>query len=232
MRLLLAAALLAAASAQAAAAFPARITAEYEVTNLGIRIGRVTETFTRKGDEYRIESVTRSEGPLRIFLDDQVTLESTGRIVGGNLRPMHFEQRRARDPRRDVDAVFDWDRGVIRSTFRGERNDLPLPGDTQDRISLMYQFMRATPGEGVMKVPMSNGRKVEVYTYRFVSEERIATPAGEFDTWHFERVGVGPRENKAQVWLARNRLNFPVRIVFDDHRGLRLEQNLTHLETH
>jgi hypothetical protein len=38
---------------------------------------------------------------------------------------------------------------------------------------------------------MSNGRKVELYTYRFVDEVRIATPAGEFDTLHFERVTSG-----------------------------------------
>ena len=224
----LAAALVIAASQ--AVAMPNEITAEYEVTNLGIRIGRVHETFHRKGEDYRIHSVTRSEGPLKVFLDDQVTLESSGKIGPEGLKPIHFEQKRAKDSRRDVEAVFDWERGVIRTTFRGERNVLPLPKDTQDRLSLMYQLMRATAAGGAMQVPMSNGRKVEVYTYRFVAEERISTPAGHFDTLHFERVTTSPRDNKAQVWLAKDRFNFPVRIVFDDHKGLRLEQNLVAMQ--
>lgn len=227
---LLVAAIVAPAAQALAVPMPNDITAEYEVTNLGIRIGRVQETFQRKGDDYRIQSVTRSEGPLKIFLDDQVTLESSGKIVASGLKPMHFEQRRAKDSRRDVDAVFDWERGVIRTTFKGEHNVLPLPKDTQDRLSLMYQLMRATAADGAMKVPMSNGRKVEVYTYRFVNEQRISTPAGEFDTLHFERVVTGPKDNRAQVWLAKDRFNFPVRIVFDDHKGLRLEQNLVALQ--
>ena len=62
---------------------------------------------------------------------------------------------------------------------------------------------------------MSNGRKVERYTYRLVGEVRLATPAGEFETMHFERVVESARESKAEVWLAKDRFNFPVRVVFD-----------------
>lgn len=214
-----------------ALAIPTEITAEYEVTNSGVRIGRVNETFTRKGDDYFIQSVTRSEGPLKVLFDDQVTLESTGKVVGSGLRPMRFEQRRARDSRRDVDATFDWERRVLRSTFRGESSEVPLPRNTQDRLSLMYQFMRARAVEGEMKVPMSNGRKVEMYTYRLVREEKLATPAGEFDTLHFERVTSMPTDSRADVWLAKDRFNFPVRVVFDDPKGFRLDQMLVALQT-
>ncbi len=224
------AALLLAVSADAVA-IPNEITAEYEVTNLGIRIGHVSESFVRKGDDYFIQSVTRAEGPLKIFLDDQVTLESSGKIGPRGLKPLHFGQRRAGDARKNVEATFDWERGVILSTFRGERSELPLPRDTQDRLSLMYQFMRLDRSLAAMKVPMSNGRKVEVYTYRFVNEERLSTPAGVFDTLHFERVTTDPGDNKAQVWLAKDRHNFPVRVVFDDHKGFRLEQTLLALQT-
>ncbi|MEO7743280.1 MAG: DUF3108 domain-containing protein [Usitatibacter sp.] len=214
-----------------ALAIPNEITAEYQVMNSGVKIGRVNETFTRRGDDYFIQSVTRSEGPLKLIFDDQVTLESSGKIVGTGLKPLRFEQKRARDPRRDVDATFDWERAVMRSTFRGESSEVPLPADTQDRLSLMYQFMRARAVEGAMKVPMANGRKVEIYTYRLVREERITTPAGEFDTMHFERVTSTPNESRADVWLAKDRFNFPVRIVFDDPKGFRLDQMLVLLHT-
>lgn len=228
MRLLAAALLLACTDALA---IPEHIRAEYEITSLGITIGRVHETFERKGEDYTIHSVTRAEGPLKLLLDEQITLESTGKVVPSGLKPMRFGQRRAKDSRRDVDATFDWERGVIHSTFRGERSEIPLPRNTQDRISLMYQFMKVTPRDGAMRVPMSNGRKVDMYAYRLVNEERLATPAGEFDTLHFERVTESGKQAKAEVWLAKDRHNFPVRIVFDDPRGLRLEQTLVALQT-
>jgi len=128
-------------------------------------------------------------------------------------------------------AVFDWDQGVLHSEFRGETSLVPLPRETQDRISMMYQFMNMPTHEGTFVILMSNGRKVEHYSYRLVNEVRIKTPAGEFDTFHFERVTYSPKESRAEVWLAKERDNFPVKVVFDDPKGLRLEQDLIALQT-
>lgn len=226
------AALLLLAASTAAFAIPNEITAEYSLTNHGIEIGRVSESFTRRGDTYSIQSVTRSEGVLKLVFDDQIVLESSGRIDEGGLRPLRFGQRRIRDSSRDIAATFDWDNGVMHSRFKGEDKDVPLPKETQDRISMMYQFMNLTaPADGQEVVlAMANGRKVEHYTYRLVGQPRIKTPAGEFDTWHFKRVTYTPRESRAEVWLAKQRYNFPVRVVFDDPDGLRLEQSLVALQ--
>jgi len=84
---------------------------------------------------------------------------------------------------------------------------------------------------GNLTLSMASGRKVESYTYRLVDEVRIGTPAGEFDTLHFERVTGKANDRHVEVWLAKERHNFPVRIVFDDPRGLRVEQTLVALKT-
>ena len=214
-----------------ALAVPVEITAQYELTNKGITIGRVSESFARKGDTYTISSVTRSEGILKIIYDEQITLQSAGKVNDKGLQPLRFEERRTREPKRDVSATFDWERGVLESRFRGETTQHALPRETQDRISMMYQFMHLKPRAGNLVMAMSNGRKIEHYTYRLVDEVRIATPMGEFDTLHVERVTYGPKESKAEVWLAKDHHNIPVRVVFDDPRGLRLEQNIVALQT-
>jgi uncharacterized protein DUF3108 len=216
------------AASTAAHGVPTEITAEYSLTNHGVEIGRVNESFVRKGDTYTIQSVTRSEGVLKLVLDDRITLESSGRVLPEGLQPLRFGQRRAKDASRDIAATFDWDAGVMNSRFKGEDKDVPLPKHAQDRISMMYQFMNmAAPAAGAEVVlAMANGRKVEHYTYRLVDEPRIKTPAGEFETWHFRRVTFTPKESHAEVWLAKERHNFPVRVVFDDPGGLRLEQTL------
>jgi hypothetical protein len=214
-----------------ALAAPSRVTAEYELLNGGLTIGRVHESYVRKGDSYEIHSVSRSEGLLKALYDEQITLRSTGRVLEEGLRPLRFDEKRTREPKRDVNATFDWDRGIMHSRYRGEVSQHVLPPATQDRISMMYQFMHIKPRAGNMVLSMSNGRKVERYTYRLVSEDRIATPAGEFDSFHFERVTSGPNDRHVEVWLAKDRHNFPVRVVFDDPRGLRVEQTLVALKT-
>jgi hypothetical protein len=214
-----------------AAAMPTRIAAEYELTNRGLTIGRVSESYVRNGDAYEIQSVSRAEGVLKLLYDEQITLQSTGRVGAAGLKPLQYEERRVREPRRDVNASFDWEKGIMHSRYRGETSQHPLPPATQDRISMMYQFMHVKRRAGELTLAMSNGRKVEHYTYRFVDEPRISTPAGEFDTLHFERVTSGPNDRHVEVWLAKERHNFPVRVVFDDPRGLRVEQSLVTLRT-
>ena len=218
-------------SAAPALAMPSEISAEYQLTNNGITIGRVQESFVRTADTYTISSVSRAEGILKVLYDEQITLSSAGRVVNGNLQPLKFAERRVRDPQRSVNAVFDWEQGVLQSQFKGETSQVPLPRDTQDRISMMYQFMNLPTRQGNFVILMSNGRKVEHYTYRLVDEVRIKTPAGEFNTFHFERVTYGPKESRAEVWLAKERENFPVRVVFDDPKGLRLQQDLVAIQT-
>lgn len=220
------------ATALPALAIPGEITAQYELSNKGITIGRVSETFVRKGDTYTITSVSRSEGLLKMIYDETITLQSTGRMTENGLQPLRFEERRTREPaKRDVTATFDWERGVMHSRFRGESSEHPLPRGTQDRMSMMYQFLFLKPRAGNLVMTMSNGRKIEHYTYRLVEEVRIVTPMGEFDTLHVERVTYSPRESKADVWLAKAHDNFPVRVVFDDPKGLRVEQTVVALQT-
>ena len=224
MKFFLASLLLASASALAA---PSEITAQYTLAHkaLGV-IGRVDETYSRNGDSYSIRSVSRSEGALKVFLDDQIVLESSGKVNSHGLQPLNFGQRRANSTKGEVRATFDWDKGIMHSVHGGERSEIPLPRETQDRISVMYQFMNLPLGSAPVTMPMSNGRKVDVYTYRFVDEVRLTTPAGDFDTLHYARVTADPKESKAEVWLAKSHFNIPVRVVFDDPKGLRLEQTL------
>lgn len=227
MRIL--AALAACLLAAPALALPTQVEAEYRISTAGIAIGHVSETYVRTGDAYRIESTTRTEGVFRLFRDDAVVVRSTGRVGAGGLQPARFEQRRAGDASRDILAEFDWGKSVLRSEYRGEATTHALPPGTQDRLSIMYQFMNLAPGGDRVRMHMSNGRKVDLYTYRKVGEPRLATPAGEFATTHYERVLDSEGENRAQLWLARDHFNFPVRIVFEDAKGLRLEQTIVSL---
>jgi hypothetical protein len=226
-----AALLVATALSTPALALPTEVEAEYRVTTAGLTIGRVVETFHRDGDAYRIRSTTRSEGILKVFRDDTVTLRSEGRVGPQGLRPLRFEQTIRTDRARDIRAEFDWNRHLLLTDYRGEHSTHALPDGTQDRLSVLYQFMFLTRADPLVSMYMSNGRRVTQYTYRRAEEAPLDTPGGRFDTVRYERVTESERENRAQVWLARDRFNLPVKVVFEDTHGLQLEQLLVSLTT-
>ena len=218
-------------SSLAAASPPTQIEAQYVVTtNGGITIGRASETFTRKGDAYSIRSDTRSDGALKVFLDDQYTVESTGKVDGDGLRPLEYTERRAKDNKRDLKSTFDWKMSVMHTVLRGEPSDYWFPPGTQDRISIMYQFTHMKELGPILEIPMADRRKVRVYTYALVEEGKVATPAGEFDARHYRRVITDGDDTRVDVWLAKDKYNFPVRVIFDEPRRFKLEQSLVALD--
>ena len=217
--------------ASTAWAAPTAVDAEYRIARNGLPIGRITETYAREGATYRIESVTRTDGVLKLLYDDSITLQSEGRFGAGGLVPLRFEQRRARDRSRDIRATFDWDRAVMHSEYKGEMQDHALPAGTQDRLSIMYQFMNVRPLGNEVTLNMSNGRKVELYRYRKVDEPVLSTPAGDFETLHYARVTESEHESKAEIWIAKDRYQLALRAIFDDSSGARLEQSLLSLST-
>ena len=217
--------------AASAASQPTQIEAQYIVTtNGGITIGRASEVFSRKGDSYSIRSETRSDGALKAFLDDQITVESSGRVDKEGLKPLEYSERRAKDNKRDLKSTFDWKINVMHTELRNDPSDYWFPPGTQDRISVMYQFMHMKELGETLTIPMAERRKINTYTYKLIGQERTATPAGEFDTRHYQRVTQDPKDTKVDVWLAKDRFNFPVRVIFDDPKGFKLEQLLVALD--
>ena len=217
----------------AAAAQPTQIEAEYVVTtNGGITIGRAKASFNRTGDTYSIKSETRSDGALKVFLDDQFTAESTGRIDAEGLKPLEYTERRAKDNKRDFKSTFNWNNNVVHTVLRDEPSDAWFPPGTQDPLSSYYQFMHMKELGDTIAIPMADRRRIDAYTYKLVGEERIATPAGEFHTRHYQRIPpVQPiptdrKEPKVDLWFAKDRYNFLVRVSIDDPRGYRLDQSL------
>ena len=73
-------------------------------------------------------------------------------------------------------------------------------------------------------MPMATARKIEFYTYRRGEVSSPRPPANS--RRHYERVVTDAKQTRAEVWLAKDRFNFPVRVVFDEPRSLRLEQDL------
>lgn len=212
----------------ALAAVPQQITATYSLTKQGQQIGTVTENFKQTEDRYQLESVTSAIGIYALFMKGKIRLLSSGEVTGQGLRPRHFEHHRAADPAKTVQADFDWEKMNLTHSFDGRTESIALEPGTQDRISMQYQFMFALPGKEDIRLFMTTGKKLNLYHYRVAGEEKITTPAGQFQTIHLIKQHAAD-EDGTEIWLAKKRHFFPVRIVVEERNGSKLEQNLTSL---
>ena len=183
LRLLLATPLVAAS--WVCAAPPAAVNAHYEVHKDGLHVATVSEAYEQRGSAYSIVSESNPAGLLAIFVRTRIKVTSTGNITPAGLRPDQLEYGRLDDASKNVSARFDWKTEQLSMTFDGRNESIALPKDTQDRLSLMYQFM-FLPAERLANLAfhMTNGKKIEAYRYQLAGRETLDTALGKLHTVH------------------------------------------------
>jgi len=230
LRLLLAALLVAAGWAIAAP--PAAVKAHYEVHKDGLHVATVSEAFEQRGTGYSIVSESNPAGLLAIFVRTRIKVTSTGSVTPAGLRPDQLEYGRLDDASKNVSARFDWKTDQLSMTFDGHNETIALPKDTQDRLSLMYQFM-FLPAERLANLAfhMTNGKKIEAYRYQLAGRETLNTALGKLDTVHLIKQR-DPGDNAVEVWLAPEYHHLPVKVLIVENDGSKYEQTITRIETH
>ncbi|MDD5240187.1 MAG: DUF3108 domain-containing protein [Sulfuricella sp.] len=210
-------------AAQAAA--PLHTSAVYSFSKQGQKIGTVTETFRQSDGRYQLESVTTGIGIFVLL--GKIRLASSGEVTDKGLRPLHFEDHRGAGKPNVTQVDFDWEKKNITFRFDGKTESIALEPGTQDRISMLYQFMFAPP-KGDINLFMTSGKKLNQYQYKLAGEEKVTTPAGQFKAVHLIKQRTAD-EDGTEIWLAKDRRYFPVRIVIEERSGAKIEQNLISL---
>lgn len=222
--LLLAFGLFAAAAAQAAT--PREMSLEYDLYRNGLKLGQVTDTFTRSGDRYTLTSETRASGPLKALWPGSIRLESTGDITRQGLRPEQFLHARSDSPHKLARARLDWKQRSIAWQYKGESwtADGLLDG-AQDQLSQVYQFMFAPTLPADYRLQVVSGRNLNDYRYARSEGGAIETPLGPLVTQQYQRITRQADEKAVTVWVAPARNNLPVQIRVSED-GVTLEQRL------
>ncbi len=212
------------------AAPPARIESSYDVMTKGIKIAEITEKFTRSGEHYRIESVTRPVGLLALLKPDTIHVVSEGDITAQGLRPHSYIHRRTQDTHRNTGADFDWQRSTLTLSDRHGQRIEPLAAGTQDRLSALYQFRYISLLRERKEVTMriTNGSKIDVRQYLVQPEQTLTVPLGTLQTLY---LSTPPQKTawKTELWLAPEHGNFPCKVVLTEDNGDQLSQLLTAL---
>jgi hypothetical protein len=212
------------------AAAPARIEATYEVSTNGVKIAVITEKFTRTDDHYRIESVSKPVGLLALFKPDTLYVVSEGDITAQGLRPQSFVYRRSQETLKNTEANFDWRQSTLLLSDRYGQRFESLPADTQDRLSVQYQFRYVPFLRERKEVTMhiTNGSKIDTRQYLIHPRQMLTVPLGTLETLY---LSTPPQETawKTEIWLSVENGNFPCKIVLTEDSGEKLSQVLTAL---
>ena len=219
-----------ASMAHAAGSTPTQVKATYKIYKAGIWIGTIEEQFARDGENYKLVSETETAGPLRLFLRDHLTVTSEGTVTADGLKPTSYQFMRRNDQKKNISAVFDWDKRRIVSYHTGDSEIFDLPSGTQDRLSAMYQFMFSIPRTPEVSMWMSQGKKAELYRYRKRGEPTLTVNKESIPTVYYAREAKDG-ESRVHLWLAtaKGKYFLPVKIVFEDENGESLEQMLVSL---
>ncbi len=230
MRRLLMACMLMCLSNLLQAAAPSRIEAHYEVLKGGIRVAVMTETFIRLEDHYALESVSQAVWPLTMFKNETIRVNSTGVITPQGLRPSTYIAKRKLDEDRNTRADLNWEKRHITLNDKTGQRTLPLPAGTQDRLSAMYQLMFLPLRDmKALKFYMTNGSKVDDYTFNITHSQNVTVPLGTFKA---EYLVTPPEKNasRTEIWVAVDHHNFPYKLVITEPDGSQFTQVLTGID--
>jgi len=207
------------------ARLPGRIVIDFTLIRgeQGLVVGRMRHEWQVTDDQYTLTSTAEATGVFSLFMPGVLLQVSRGLITPEGLKPLSFWIQRGQRQDRTESASFDWGADSLRFGRSGEEKTVPLPAGSQDVLSVFYQLALTAPHNGVLELPVTNGRKFDRYRYRVVGEETLDTPLGPLVTERLERIQA-PGEDALTLWLARDYHWLPVRLRFVDRRGEVAEQ--------
>ncbi len=121
----------------------------------------------------------------------------------------------------DLHVIFDWVAMEARRTRNDEaKKPVKIQPGTFDPLSALFAFRTQTFKLGdTITIPVSDGKFFVSGTAKVIAEEKIETPAGEFDTYKIEPdikdlAGVFKKSKGAKifVWVTRDRQHIPVKV--------------------
>ena len=159
-----------------AVAAPTLVDLHYALSHNGLAVATMHDTFQRTGKQYRIVSTTAASGVIGVFYKGTLTSTSAGLIGPRGLRPLRFEQTRSDAQDKNIGARFDWKTSKLTLLDKGRSETVALPPGTQDRLSVLYQFMFVKPGEATLKFDVATGHSLSPDTYTLVGRGWLVAP--------------------------------------------------------
>lgn len=179
------------------------------------RVGETIHTLDINEGRYVLRAVTKTVGLVSLFKSYELNQYSNGSYGKYGLLPELFLDE-SKDSLATRQNAVEFDRDARLARFSNGR-EVELPAETQDILSVMYQFPPLAHTE-VATVSVSNGRKIERYDFEITVDEEIETALGKLLTVRLHKMHA-PDEEGLDIWLAREYRLFPVKIRYTEKNG-------------
>ncbi len=179
----------------------------------GSRIGEIHQQLDISGNRYTLKSERETAGLSSLRNSDRITQTSSGKIGEHGLQPDTYEEEKiTRDGKQGVQATFDWVAQKLRLQDGGE---IPLPRDTQDILSFIYQISQLPMHGEYFAIPVSDGAQLLQYQIEIGTRAELATPLGKLPVLHLREM----HESGAayfEIWLGLQYRLLPVKFRLVD----------------
>jgi hypothetical protein len=199
---------------QATRKLPERIELNFSVQSGedGFVIGQSVYSGWVRDGRYALTSVAEATGVTGVFVTGKIIQRSEGRVNARGLQPELFSGQKGKRIQKPV--RFDWSRQ--RLILPGGEVDLPV--QTQDLLSFAFHLALVAEADDFDRIlPVTNGKKLRDYRFRFIDRETLNSGANRVDTVHLRGSREG--DGSLDVWLAPDRHWLPVRIRTLDDKG-------------
>ena len=170
------------------------------------------------GDDknYTLKVGMNTTGLASMFKTFELNQQSSGTVSPLGLHPNDFsEAKNTAKGKEALEAKFDWEAKTL-SFSNG--NKTPLPEQTQDIISFLYQLSQLPLDQGTIPMYISNGKKLERYELAVGEEQEIQTRLGKLRALPLRKIHA-PGEEGLEIWLGVEYRLLPVKIRQIDRAG-------------
>ncbi len=142
--------------------------------------------------------------------------------------------------KRDIVLTFDWEEKTARYTnFGKSREPIAVEAGTHDPLSVVFAArLLPMPEGGVLKVPLTDGKKFQRADIRVLEKEKIEVEAGEYNALKVRPElrllgGVFNKEKDAPiyVWFSEDERKIPLKmkskVTFGHFRGELVSAGIT-----
>lgn len=187
----------------------------YKGTDLAIGEARhLLETGDNQ--RYTLRVGTNTTGLASFFVSYEMNQQSSGTLTAQGLRPDKFsETKNTAKGKETLEAKFDWE---AKSLSFSNGRAAPLPEQTQDIISFLYQLSQLPLDKGVIPMYISNGKKLERYELAIGAAEEIQTRLGKLRVLPLRKIHATGEEG-LDIWLGLEYRLLPVKIRQRDRAG-------------
>jgi hypothetical protein len=186
----------------------------------GFIIGQAEHNWRHDGATFALRAVTETVGLAAIFKPARVMQESLGTIVATGLQPLEFKHELNGQLKQSVRID-----SAQKRIFSGNGGNHELVDQTQDLLSLFYQFGALPLDLPEYSLSVATGRKVERYVVTVGETQKLDTPFGVRSVLHLKLPGTSSDES-TEIWLD-TQTRLPLKIRHRDRKGEVFDQTAT-----